>query len=577
MNAFRILRHWWRSLVSALRFVVRLPRTLNVVDVTIDAFSFPQHEWAKRLRRDLADDESPISWTQAVNPLYWIAWGGRFFVSWIVSRPYRTLAPSLPAIVVAVVLFAVVVIIVRRDQATTQTIYLDTLRTSLAEGNTAVASVAVQRLLAIDPDNLEHQYQLAMLDDELGKKESARMAIYRLAIQEEHGPAALWMLKALIYQDVPSAGGENNAQEIELILRAQWSEDEKKICHRCATVAMTNLPSQRAIFAKKIYARFLAEIGASRDALALYESIADVDPAVNLVAAQLAHRLAQQNGDYLTVQEFAKDAIRFIRPELLADPTSIEKRLNLAQALVLDEQDEKAFEVLTEGYQLTRDALLLAAAGEARIFTAERLKRAVGVRETLAERGPILYEALELAPKSPVVLEAVVQFSIECSEADDHDLRSVRKKLLSGVDPPAMHFIEGTVALLSGDSESAQRHLSLAANEWKNMAGLLNNLAVTLSQNGDSRQLPQALRLSDAALDQLPGHPYLLETRGQILLKLERYSDAIVDLEAALKEPAMRPLAHPALAIAYEKIGEEDLASQHRRLAQRYSAEQSNP
>ncbi|QDV82981.1 hypothetical protein [Planctomycetes bacterium TBK1r] len=570
MKPIRILRRWWRMFVSAIRFVMRLPRTLNVVELTIHAFSFPQHEWAKRLRRDLAADESPTTWKQAINPLYWMAWGARFFVSWVASRPYATLAPAMPAIVVAVILLAVVLIVVRRDQAATQTIYLDTLRTSLTEGNTAVASVAVQRLLAIDPNNLEHQYQLAMLDDELGKKESARLAIYRLAVQEEHGPAALWMLKALIYDEMTSPASDDE-QNLQLVPRKKWSDDEKTICHRCATVALTKLPSQRAIFAKRMYARFLTEIGAARDALALYESIADTDPEVNLIAAQLAHQLAQRNGDYLTVREYAKAAIRFIRPALLADPTSVDKRLNLAQALVLDEQDEQAYQLLTEGYQLTGDGLLLLAAGEARIFTADRLKRDIGARETLAERGPILYQALELAPKSPVVLEAVVQFSIECSEADDQALQNVRKKLLSGVDPPAMHFIEGTVALMSGDHESAQRHLSLAANEWKNMAGLLNNLAVTLSQNGDTAKLPQALRLSDAALDQLPGHPYLLETRGQILLRMERYEEAIVDLEAALKEPAMRPLAHPSLAIAYEKLGEDDLAEQHRRLAERHS------
>ncbi|MCS7471464.1 hypothetical protein NZK35_32860 [Stieleria sp. ICT_E10.1] len=577
MNVAKVLRRWWRLYLSAFRFVISLPRTLNVVELTIDAFSFPQHDWAKRLRRDLADDESPLTWQQALNPLYWVVWTVRFMIRWITSRPYMTLAPSVPALVVAVILMATVLSVVRRDQAATQTIYLDTLRTSIANGNTEVASVAVQRLLAIDPDNLEHQYQLAMLDDELGRKESARMSIYRLAIQEEYGPAALWMLKALVYDDPASDLKHGDQLHPQLIPRTQWSEDEKKICHRCATVAITKLPSQRAIFAKKMYARFLTQIGAAGDALALYNTIADVDPGVNLVAAQLANQLAQQTGDYLTVQRFAKAAIRMIEPVLLADPTSVPTRLNYAQALVLDEQDEQAYQTLTEGYQLTGDGLLLLAAGEARIFTAERLKRDVGARETLAERGPILYQALELAPKSPVVLEAVVQFSIECSEADDQALQNVRRKLLSGVDPPAMHFIEGTVALMSGDHESAQRHLSLAANEWKNMAGLLNNLAVTLSQNGDTAKLPQALRLSDAALDQLPGHPYLLETRGQILLRMERYEEAIVDLEAALKEPAMRPLAHPSLAIAYEKLGEDDLAGQHRRLAERHSASPQRP
>ncbi|MDV6033291.1 MAG: hypothetical protein F9B45_25030 [Phycisphaera sp. RhM] len=571
MSVVRILQRWRRLFLSGFRFVVRLPQSLHLIDWTIHAFSFPQHDWAKRLRRNLADEEATVSWAQAINPLFWGVWGIRFFGRWVSSRPYMTLAPSIPALIVATMLLATVVIIIRRDQTETQTIYLDTLRTSLASGDTGVASVAVQRLLAIDPENLEHQYQLAMLDDELGKKESARMAIYRLAIQKEYGPAALWMLKTLVFEDPVSDRNGDSRPAAPLVPRTTWTEDEQTICHRCATVAMTKLPSQRGVFAKEMYARFLAEIGAARDALALYETIAEFNPDVNLAAATLANQLAEKNGDYLTVQRFAKAAIRHLEPALLSDPTSISRRLNLAQAFVLDERDDEAFELLTAGYQLTGDERLLLASGEALVFTAVRLKRDIGARETLVERGPVLYQALELAPSSPIVLEAVVQFSIECAEADDQELQNVRKKLLRGVDPPAMHFIEGTVALMAGDHESAQRHLSLAANEWKNMAGLLNNLAVTLSQNGDTAKLPQALRLSDAALDQLPGHPYLLETRGQILLRMERYEEAIVDLEAALKEPAMRPLAHPSLAIAYEKLGEDDLAEQHRRLAERHS------
>jgi len=226
---------------------------------------------------------------------------------------------------------------------------------------------------------------------------------------------------------------------------------------------------------------------------------------------------------------------------------------------------------LIEGWESTRHPLMKMAAGEARVFTAERMKRSVGVRESLAERGPLLYQALELAPTSPVVLEAVVQFSIECSEVEHRELRAVRKKLLAGVEPAAMHFIEGTVALMNDDHETAEHHLSLAAGEWVNMGGLLNNLAYALLSKNDKELLPKALDLSNAALTQIPDYPALLETRGQILLKMERYREAIADLEKALADPNMRPTAHRGLAEAYTKLGLAELAEENRRQAARYA------
>jgi tetratricopeptide (TPR) repeat protein len=566
MTIGRGFQRWRRLLRGAFRWIVRLPRSLNLIEWAMYAFAFPQHDWAKRLRRSLATEETQVGWQQAINPLYWIVWGCRFAVRWIVTRPYRTLTPSIPAVLALAMILATVLASARRDRVQTQTVYLDVLRTSLADGDTEAASVAAQRLLAIDPNNLEHQYQLAMLDEELGKTAAAREAIVRLAIEKEYGPAALWMLRALVYER-----NDDDAGESGLVKRSEWSDEERALCHRCGTVAMTKLPSERAMLAKKMYAEFLAENGYASDALRLYESISAVDPSVNLAAAQLANRIAQRNGDYLEVQRYAKAAVRHLRPQLDANPTSVQTRLQYAQALVLDERDQEAYRLLIEGWESTRHPLMKMAAGEARVFTAERMKRSVGVRESLAERGPLLYQALELAPTSPVVLEAVVQFSIECSEVEDRELRAVRKKLLAGVEPAAMHFIEGTVALMNGDHEPAEHHLSLAAGDWVNMGGLLNNLAYALLSKNDEELLPKALDLSNAALTQIPDYPALLETRGQILLKMERYREAIADLEKALADPNMRPTAHRGLAEAYTQLGLAELAEENRRQAARYA------
>ena len=229
MKVWALIRRWIRLVRLALYSLLTLPSRLDLVGLAIRAFAFPQHDWAKRLRRNLANDAEAITWQQAINPLYWTVWGSRFFWRWLVTRPYISLAPAIPALLVLSVLAATAIAIARRDSNRTQTVYLDRLRTSLASGETKVAAVAAQRLLELDPDNLEHQYQLAMLDNELGHTESARRAIFRLAIQKQYGPAALWMLKALVFEEPKEADDSWDVKR-----RTQWDQSEQQLCHQCA-------------------------------------------------------------------------------------------------------------------------------------------------------------------------------------------------------------------------------------------------------------------------------------------------------------------------------------------------------
>lgn len=562
MNVSGTMRRWFRKIRYAVWYVFSLPARIDLVGLVIRAFSFPQHDWAARLRRNLTEDTEDLTWQQAINPLYWIGWGAQFFWKWLLTRPYASLAPAIPAFVVLSVLAATAIAIARRDSSETQAIYLDKLRLAMRSDQTEVAAVAAQRLLELDPDNLEHQYQLAMLDDELGRNESARRAIYRLAIQKQYGPAALWMLKALVY-GAPNEGEDTLS---EAARRSSWDPGEEQLCHQCATVAISNLRGERARFAQKLFAGFLADTGHAGDALRQYRELSQTDPSVNLAAALLADRTK----DYDTAQRFAKAAIRFIEPKFLANPRSVELRLQYAQALVLDEQFNEAYQLLVDGYNLTPSPILLTATAESLIFRAKNLQRTIGDYESLSKRAEYIFQAQKIAGQSPLVNEAVVQFLIECAEAESDGLENVRRDLLRGLDPAAKHFVEGTVLMINGDVENARNHLELAAQQSDgNLASMLNNLAYTLGRS-DEKYLPRSLELSNMALEKLPGHPSLLETRGQILLRMKRYRDAIADLEQALTDPGLKPMAHASLAEAYEALGMSDLADENRELADRY-------
>ena len=76
----------------------------------------------------------------------------------------------------------------------------------------------------------------------------------------------------------------------------------------------------------------------------------------------------------------------------------------------------------------------------------------------------------------------------------------------------------------------------------------------------------RAFRLSDAAVRTMPNHTYLRETRGQILVNLERYTEAIADLEYALAAKELRPQIRDSLAIAYDALGQPEIAQRQREL-----------
>jgi predicted Zn-dependent protease len=81
--------------------------------------------------------------------------------------------------------------------------------------------------------------------------------------------------------------------------------------------------------------------------------------------------------------------------------------------------------------------------------------------------------------------------------------------------------------------------------------------------------LDRALSLVNAALKSVPNQPVIRETRGQILLRLKQYKEAIFDLEFALSSSAPSQPIHEALSQAYEAIGMVDLAQTHQELAKK--------
>ncbi len=69
-------------------------------------------------------------------------------------------------------------------------------------------------------------------------------------------------------------------------------------------------------------------------------------------------------------------------------------------------------------------------------------------------------------------------------------------------------------------------------------------------------------------MKQSPEDSRFRDTRGHILMKLERWQDALADLELALRGREDNPGVHEALATVYDKLDMPEIAARHRRLAE---------
>ncbi|MCA9218304.1 MAG: hypothetical protein KDB27_34785 [Planctomycetales bacterium] len=97
---------------------------------------------------------------------------------------------------------------------------------------------------------------------------------------------------------------------------------------------------------------------------------------------------------------------------------------------------------------------------------------------------------------------------------------------------------------------------------------IANNLA-WLWATVEPFDLKRAMSFANTALEIDPSREFVLETRGQIFFKLEKYHEAITDLTKALNGlPNYAPI-HETLAKCYEKTGQKELSDYHHRIQER--------
>lgn len=153
------------------------------------------------------------------------------------------------------------------------------------------------------------------------------------------------------------------------------------------------------------------------------------------------------------------------------------------------------------------------------------------------------------------------------AEADSN--RDFLKALLADNRAPVLSRLGLALdGLRRGDATTDPgRLLQEALAQAPQTAQAMNNVAFLLALRAPE-DAPRALALIDAVLARWPDQPNYRDTRGQILMRLGRWQEACLDLEAALPRMTNKKSTHQALAEAYQHLGQTEKAAQHRRLAE---------
>ena len=516
MSRFKFLRRFRRSRrigekTLSQRIVGLLTvRTLRqrVAHAWNSFFEFRAPGWAVVAKRVTTPTEVP-KWHDYFNPIYWMIWIPGFVYQWLVSRPYTSLGPALAA---GAALIAVLALVVqqRYDHKQSQlAFYQTTLENAYRNDDNKLARIALHSLIRRSPDSERYQFLQALLDFKMDRKTEATQAMLRLALNNKNSEAASWLLK----------------EQFKMESMDKWQPIDHANFLQLYAIAAQGTKGQAEVSLKLQMANYLISKGAASDAVATLSSLAVNNPELHLTTAILYYQM----GNLAAADKQAEQAERHYGSKLAADPSDINTRFNLAKALVLRQLEQQAYQVLNDGFRITNDKRLLDASGEALVAWSNRIaKSEPDSPQSLSQRMELLIQATKIAPANDIVSEALTQMAIDCAENSNQEIAILRQALLRGASPSNLHFINGTVELLRGDIEKANMHLQLAAKENANLPGLLNNMAVALYQRNPP-DLEKALTLVNAALEKLPNHEYIRETHGQILLRLNKFEEAIVN------------------------------------------------
>lgn len=389
-----------------------------------------------------------------------------------------------------------------------------------------------------DVDSREVQFALAVVYGELGYAGRAMEVFQQLAPVNRSGFGKAHRHLAILIgsQNDPARGNET---------LAAW------LWH------LTHADQQESAPIQESWGKYYLAVDDLRSAILAFGRAASQYPQLYLTIANLQQRLGQVE---MRVETLKRSRLRFSE-KVTENPYDRDSRVIYATTLL-------ALGELTEAEQVLRTGLRLDPDGPFRTLLAATF---VQLHDKLMDRGSDyhaealqqLRNALEFDSNFGPAMSRLMGYA----QVDDSAIPELEKMLnevlASGRGTALAHLALSNLAWLKKDQDVAAFHLEQAIGLDANMPVIANNMAWLLAHD-DPPELERALKIADAVIEDYPDNPRFLDTRGTVLVKMQRFQDGLVDLEKALPGMPDRGTIHAKIAEAYEQLGMTALAKTHR-------------
>jgi tetratricopeptide (TPR) repeat protein len=356
-----------------------------------------------------------------------------------------------------------------------------------------------------------------------------------------YAPAHFWLATDLMARDTPLNAQEANVLEHHLL----------QATRNPAYEVQSRLDLVRLYMLR----------GEAEKAIAQIERAVPKQPALLLDLA----RLQTQAGRTVEARRAAVKAAEFFEARTAADPNQPMNRQAWAASLVLQERYEDAVSVLAAGLNLPDPEPIHKAM--AAVYLQWLIATTTPDKPDAVRQLEFLERILQHDASNERALMMLGSLATAEDESAEQAFELLNQMLARGAAPGVIHLALGTRAMMQGDLEQGLVHLEQALERNPRVPEVLNNLAWALAHR-DPPDLPRALQLAETA-QTLANHPETYDTLGTILAKMGRPREAVTQLENALRVLPPRAEIHRTLSEVYEQLGNEELAAEHRQLAEK--------
>ncbi len=469
---------------------------------------------------------------------------GIFCFCWINTRQYRSALLALPAILLALLVLGVGTFqsVLGKSKIIAQ--YREAVLETQVSNDFLLRELCDQKLAQLGEDTQLTQYRTAIAHAEAGNLEEASMRMELLAPEDHAGypNAHYWIVQHLINRELVDSH-EESKRLIRVHLKHLESLDVQSpqlTFIEGVLLKRENKLEEAATLLKPIVQQIP---GAAFERMVIDLSLNRPEQAQQDARAVVTHMKSLSRGDRkLKAVEYQQWTAA---EEVLGNLRQM--RTLLEEWYELEPESEQAAKLLANVCRRQAQQLLRAPLPDQAQIVELWLRAAQLDKssDALLQLARALYAERESSPVYADLLTALHQ---------------------SPNTPPGLLVAVGTEIAQYQQYKAARPFLAAAVGLDELNPVAWNNYGLVLS-SGEDPQLEDALVAINKALEIMPKEHRFRETRGQILLKMERWQDAIDDLEYALNGlPELKEI-HQSISVAYAALGQTELAELHQEQA----------